>query len=140
MSIPSFAPALVPTLILLATLAIPVGVEAQRREGHGPPPEALDACEGLRAGASCSVTTPHGTLSGTCVAPEGRALACMPAHPPDDHGEHRGPPPEALDACEGIEVGDACVVDGPRGVVEGRCTDGPAGNACVPAGRRPRDA
>ncbi len=128
--IPSFA-----ALLVLASMPLTSHAEAQRREGHGPPPEALAACEGRSAGASCSVTTPHGTMSGTCGAPEGRALACMPARPPGDERGHRGPPPEALDACVDHAIESACSVTTPDGTMNGFC-HGPEGRAlaCVPAG------
>jgi hypothetical protein len=113
-----------------AALLVSVTALAQDR-GHppGPPPEALEACEGLSTGAACTVETPHGRLSGTCGAPPGMPLACMPEGGP--HG-HRGPPPGAIDACSGIDVGDACVIDTPDGTLEGTCADGPHGVACRP--------
>ena len=51
---------------------------------HGPPPEALQACSGAQAGASCSFTLPDGLqVAGTCRAgPDGAALACAPSQPP----------------------------------------------------------
>ena len=56
------------------------GGQAQGQGGRrGPPPEALQACASQAAGASCSFTSPHGQVTGTCWAPEGRALACRPA-------------------------------------------------------------
>lgn len=126
-SIPAFG-----LIVCAASMA-----SAQHR---GPTPEALEACEGRSVGASCSVETPHGALEGTCEAPEGRALACRPAHPPGPppdgagprEGARRGPPPGAIEACEGIAEGDACVLDAPHGTVEGVCRSGPDGNACVP--------
>ena len=46
----------------------------------GPPPEALDACRGKSAGASCSFTGRRGEpLNGSCFSPpDGAALACRP--------------------------------------------------------------
>lgn len=61
--------------------------------GGGPPPEALAACKSLASGAACTMTTPHGTLTGTCGAPEGKPLACRPARPPQGQGEGNGKPP-----------------------------------------------
>ncbi|MBI3167485.1 MAG: YHYH protein [Chloroflexi bacterium] len=62
----------------------PVG-GAQGGQGQQPPQEAISACSGLSVGASCSINTPNGTLSGTCGAPPNSTqLACMPAG---------GPPP-----------------------------------------------
>lgn len=62
----------------LTFAAAPVGV-AQPPQG-GPPQEALDACDGQDDGSLCAFTGRRGeTLEGTCRAPQGRALACVPA-------------------------------------------------------------
>jgi hypothetical protein len=66
---------------------------------HGPPPEALTACKSLSSGAACTMTTPQGSMSGTCGAPEGKPLACRPARPPQGQGQGQGdsgnkPPPK----------------------------------------------
>jgi hypothetical protein len=68
--------------------AQPQGQPAGEHEGQaghhrGPPPEALDACKGLQAGADCSFTGRGRTVSGSCFAPEGKPLACRPK----DRGE-----------------------------------------------------
>ena len=45
----------------------------------GPPAEAITACSGKSSNSSCTVTTPQGTLSGTCkMPPNSSALACVP--------------------------------------------------------------
>ncbi len=50
-----------------------------------PPQAAIDACVGLAQNAACTVNTPNGTLSGTCLTPPNiTQLACVPAG---------GPPP-----------------------------------------------
>lgn len=62
----------------------PVG-GGQTGQGQQPPQEAITACTGLSAGASCSINTPNGAVTGTCGAPPNSTqLACMPAG---------GPPP-----------------------------------------------
>lgn len=48
--------------------------------GRRPPPEALQACASRAAGTACSFNSPHGAVSGTCWAPEGKPLACKPQH------------------------------------------------------------
>ena len=56
---------------------------AQPASGNGrggPPAEALTACKSAKSGDTCSFSSPNGTLSGTCSAPEGRPLACAPAN------------------------------------------------------------
>jgi len=65
------------------------------KEHHMPPPEALAACKSLASGAACSMTTPRGTLTGTCGGPEGKPLACRPAHPPQGGGQGKPPPKPA---------------------------------------------
>ncbi|MBU0753485.1 MAG: hypothetical protein KJ787_15400 [Gammaproteobacteria bacterium] len=61
---------------------------AQPAEGQGgprrPPQEAFDACKSLSAGQGCSFTAPHGTVNGSCWAPEGKPLACQPKDAPSD--------------------------------------------------------
>jgi hypothetical protein len=48
-------------------------------EHRGPPPEALSACQTRKAAETCSFESPHGNVSGTCWAPEGKPLACRPS-------------------------------------------------------------
>lgn len=46
---------------------------------HGPPREAIEACDGLTASAACRVTLGSDTRSGSCKpAPDGTTLACRP--------------------------------------------------------------
>jgi hypothetical protein len=51
---------------------------------HGPPPqEALKACEGKSAEATCSFTHDGKTVNGTCFTPgSGKPLACRPVGSP----------------------------------------------------------
>jgi len=82
----------------LAVLAIAAGVAAaQTDEGqqhhHAPPPEALAACKSLSSGQECSFTSPHGAMTGTCWAPEGKPLACRPKHPRGPEGSESGANP-----------------------------------------------
>lgn len=56
---------------------------------HGPPPQAIAACNGLASGATCSFQgRENKTVSGTCFAPPGNnhPLACRPEH----GGQNRG--------------------------------------------------
>lgn len=68
------------------------------------------------------------------------ALALIPsgllAQP---RGGHRGPPPEAQQACADQEEGTACAFEAPDGVVEGTCRRPPRAEAlaCVPNDHRP---
>jgi hypothetical protein len=59
------------------------GQPAGGANGQQPPQEAFDACVNLLANASCSVSTPNGSISGTCQAPPNSSqLACVPAGGP----------------------------------------------------------
>lgn len=69
--------------------------DAQRGPGRGPPgggqptKAMLKACEAKQAEDSCSVSNEDGSaMSGSCMAPSGRPLACVPAGGPN--GERRG--------------------------------------------------
>ncbi|XWN30541.1 MAG: YHYH protein [Devosia sp.] len=52
-----------------------------------------------------------------------------------ERGPRRGPPREAISACEGLDAGASCAFQGPRGerTISGTCRDTPRGDrACVP--------
>src|SRR5262245_58668190 len=52
-------------------------------------------------------------------------------------GPRRGPPPEAIAACEDLEQGDACSVTHDERTLEGTCEETPDGAlACRPEGGR----
>ncbi|MCX7162262.1 MAG: hypothetical protein NT083_04315 [Rhodocyclales bacterium] len=73
----------------LAALSFSSGIlsaqPAQGQEGpRKPPPEAIEACKSLSAGQECSFSSPHGTVKGSCWAPEGKPLACKPKDAPND--------------------------------------------------------
>lgn len=54
-------------------------------------------------------------------------------------GNRFGPPPEALKACQGKNVGATCRMQTPRGRLSGSCIETPdRQTACLPAGHRPR--
>jgi hypothetical protein len=59
----------------------------------GPPQEAIEACSASSVGATCSINTPHGTLSGSCTTIQ-NTLACVPEGGPGGQGPGgQGPPP-----------------------------------------------
>jgi hypothetical protein len=66
----------------------PAGTQLQgggqtQGQGQQPPQEAIIACSGLSSGASCSVNTPNGSISGTCQTPPNLSqLVCVPAGGP----------------------------------------------------------
>jgi len=99
-----------------------------------PPKEALEACQGLAAGAKCTVTLGGKTLEGKCLGDplaEG-PLACVPPAPK-----------QALEACKGLAPGESCgfVLDGDT--VSGICLPGPPDKehpplvACAPPPQKP---
>ncbi|MCG7904760.1 MAG: DUF1566 domain-containing protein [Candidatus Thiodiazotropha weberae] len=47
-----------------------------------------------------------------------------------------GPPVEAIEACEGQQMGASCTFPAPHGRIEGSCRRVPEGFVCVPNGRR----
>jgi hypothetical protein len=77
------------TAIFSGALTACCGLAAQPAAGNSgprkPPPEALESCKALSSGQACSFTAPHGTVSGTCWAPEGKPLACKPKDTPAGH-------------------------------------------------------
>ncbi|MEI6803093.1 MAG: hypothetical protein WCK83_08010 [Burkholderiales bacterium] len=82
--------ALIGRLLAMSTFAAALtaccALSAQPTQGNDgprkPPAEALDACKTSSSGQECSFTAPHGTVKGTCWAPEGKPLACKPKDAP----------------------------------------------------------
>ena len=62
---------------------------------HGPPPEAIAACNGKAVGTQASFTgRGGGTITGTCTQ-MGDVVAVAPPHRAHgEHGDHDGPPPQ----------------------------------------------
>jgi len=56
--------------------------QGPQQGGGQPPQEALNACIGLEQGAACTVDTPNGTLTGSCLVVQSGQLACVPASRP----------------------------------------------------------
>jgi hypothetical protein len=56
----------------------PANAPGQPPSSGTPPQEAIDACSGARQGNPCEMTTPHGTLTGTCLPVANNQLACVP--------------------------------------------------------------
>ena len=81
------------SFIALAAQAqqLPAGQDQSGNRPQGehrkPPPEALAACKSLASGAACNFTSPRGAKAGTCGAPEGKPLACRPAHAGGPQGQ-----------------------------------------------------
>ena len=123
-------------LALTGGIALAAGASPQPGDPHGgPPPEALQACASLQVGASCAFTRDGREMTGKCVTgPNGEAAACLP-----EHGPHRGPPPEAFEACSGLAEGAACSVTHDGRTLTGSCRSGPQGSplACAPSGPPP---
>jgi len=50
-----------------------------RRKGkHGPPPQALQACEDIAAGTACSFEGRRGAIAGTCKIGRSKQMVCRP--------------------------------------------------------------
>lgn len=89
-----------PRLPLLFTgLLFATAAQAHDPGRHrGPPPAALEACAELQSGDTCTVDTPEGERSGSCLVPpkdDDAPLACVPegAPRPGEPGAPGGPPP-----------------------------------------------
>ena len=71
-------------LAIVATMALSTTYAAERKGPPGgggkPPTEALEACADKSAADSCSFSSPHGDVTGTCMAPPNGddVLACAP--------------------------------------------------------------
>ncbi|MDX1386986.1 MAG: hypothetical protein R3257_05305 [bacterium] len=69
------------------------------------------------------------------------SLMAPPAfsYPGGGQDHRRGPPPEAISACEGAGENEACAFEAPHGTVEGTCRSIREQMACAPEGgpRRP---
>ena len=73
--------------ILMLSATMMYAQDQSRRE---PPKEAISACKDKSTDDSCSMTTPRGTLEGTCKnTPDKKYFACMPSNMSDNNG---GPP------------------------------------------------
>ena len=73
-------PAVSAMLMLLTTVPLAAQAQQSGNQRGGPPQEAFDACLGLNEGAACSVVTPNGETTGSCLTgPRGETvLACVP--------------------------------------------------------------
>lgn len=146
--------------LALTALASNVAIAQQRM---GPPQEAFDACSGSSAGSSCSFEGPRGTINGTCgtIPEDNSKMVCKPSNRqgpgmgrqggagqmngPGQRGttgggmnDRRGPPPEALSACEGSNEGNSCSFTGRNGeALSGSCRSHGDQLACAPSGRPP---
>lgn len=70
-----------------ADSALASGSDTLSNDKHahrGPPPEAVEACEGLEEGDDCSFNARGHSIEGTCRfgRSEDDPLACMPSRPP----------------------------------------------------------
>ena len=66
----------------------------KRGKRRGPPPEAIDVCEGLSEGDGCAFVSPRGdNIEGTCEITRSDIIACVPeGGPPHGKGMPGGPP------------------------------------------------
>lgn len=85
------------TLLVALPLAGAMAADGENRPERpmGPPPEAFTACENLSEGDACSMTTPRGDMTGSCISPprsENNSLVCAPEGGPRG-GRPGGRPP-----------------------------------------------
>jgi hypothetical protein len=79
------------TLILLNSVTISANAEEAMRnyknKHRGPPAKAIEACQNLADGVSCSITRPRSeTLDGTCrTPPRLKQLVCVPENKKHRH-------------------------------------------------------
>jgi hypothetical protein len=114
------AVATVALLAFVMTAGVAFGQPPGGGRRSGPPPEAIKACEGKSPGDAVQVQTPRGeTITGTCREVRGQLVAVPEGGPP---WGHPGLPPEAFQACDGKNQGDAVQVQTPRGeTITGTC-------------------
>ncbi len=114
-----------------------------RQHRMGPPAEAVVACEGKTTGETCSFELEGAALDGVCSSRRNGEgpLACRPVHDgqgpgPRHHRAHRkGPPAEAVAACEGKSEGEACAFERYGRTIQSTCGIRPSGEgplACRP--------
>ncbi len=62
--------------------------KSERGGRRGAPPEAVEACENLSEGDSCSFSGRRGSVEGSCIKPQQEeVLACAPeGGPPNERG------------------------------------------------------
>lgn len=73
------------TLVSASACAQPQSSSGETSERRGPPAEAFEVCADKAEGTSCTLSTPRGEMTGTCIAPRSDKLVCAPAR-----GEGRG--------------------------------------------------
>lgn len=92
---------------------------------HRPPPEAYQACVGKSAGSKAEFANPRGeTVTGYCENEGNGTMVLRPDRSTSGGttGGHRGPPPEAYQACVGKASGSRAQFTSPRGdTVSGTC-------------------
>jgi len=72
-------------------IAGPQGGAQQGPRQGGPPQEAIDACASLTSGSACTVNTPRGALTGSCMLVQSNELACVPEGGPQGGTEGQAP-------------------------------------------------
>src|SRR5574341_2691499 len=114
------AVATVALLAVVMTSGVAFGQAPGDGRRHGPPPEAITACQGKSPGDAVQLQTPRGeTIRATWRELRGQLVAMPEGVPP---GGPPGPPPEAITACEGKSPGDAVQLQTPRGeTIPARC-------------------
>jgi hypothetical protein len=105
--------ATVALLAVVMTAGVAFGQPPGGWSHHGPPPEAIKACEGKSPGDAVQLHTPRGdTLTATCREVRGQLVAVPVGGP---HGPRPALLLEAIQACQGKSAGDAVQLQTPHG-------------------------
>ncbi len=75
-------------MLCVSTQSVNAEPDSQRGQRRGPPPEAIDACDGQAEDASCRFAGRRGDdVEGTCISPPGYedTLVCAPEGGPPHH-------------------------------------------------------
>jgi len=72
--------------IFVTTIVLSYAQSGKGNEGKDrkPPKEAIETCVGQEVGFECTMNTPRGSLTGTCMnTPDEKYFVCMPKDGPN---------------------------------------------------------
>ena len=69
---------------IVVSYAQPGGGQERGGQNGEPPKEAIEVCVGQESGFECTINTPRGSLTGTCMnTPDKKYFVCMPEGGPN---------------------------------------------------------
>ena len=69
---------------IVVSYAQPGGEKQGGAKNGKPPKEAIEVCVGQEVGFECTMNTPRGSLTGTCInTPDEKYFVCMPEGGPN---------------------------------------------------------